>query len=64
MPRAAENSPRGGDIVGPDDPAFDPECNLYASEITEGRVRILAANGTTRRPEFATPKMPGGGLRA
>ena len=54
----------GGDIVGPDDPVFDPECNLYAGKITEGRVRVLAINGTTRRLEFATPKMPSGGLPA
>ena len=64
MPRAAQNSPMGGDIVGPDDPVFDPEGTLYASEITEGRVSVLGANGTTRRSEFAIPKMPNGGLRA
>jgi hypothetical protein len=63
MPRAAENSPMGGDIAGPDDPLFDPEGNLYASEITEGRVSVLAANGRMRRSEFAIPKMPNGGLQ-
>src|SRR5688572_1276310 len=31
-------SPKGGDIVAPDDLAFDAEGNLYATEITEGRV--------------------------
>ncbi len=41
-------SPKGGDIVGPDDLAFDPEGNLYATEITEGRVSVRAPNGTTR----------------
>ena len=41
-------SPMGGDIVGPDDLAFDPEGNLYATEITEGRVSVRAPNGTTR----------------
>lgn len=41
-------SPMGGDIVGPDDLAFDPEGNLYATEITEGRVSVRAPNGATR----------------
>ena len=64
MPRAAENSPMGGKIAAPDDPLFDPECNLYAGEITAGRVSVLAANGATRGSPFAIPKMPDGGLRA
>jgi sugar lactone lactonase YvrE len=41
-------SPKGGDIVAPDDLVFDPEGNLYATEITEGRVSVRAPNGTTR----------------
>ncbi len=41
-------SPKGGDIVGPDDLAFDPQGNLYATEITEGRVSVRAPNGHTR----------------
>ena len=41
-------SPLGGDIVAPDDLVFDPEGNLYATEITEGRVSVRAPNGTTR----------------
>jgi sugar lactone lactonase YvrE len=41
-------SPMGGDIVAPDDLAFDPQGNLYATEITEGRVSVRAPNGTTR----------------
>jgi sugar lactone lactonase YvrE len=41
-------SPMGGDIVGPDDLAFDSQGNLYATEITEGRVSVRAPNGTTR----------------
>ena len=41
-------SPMGGDIVGPDDLAFDSDGNLYATEITEGRVSVRAPNGTTR----------------
>jgi sugar lactone lactonase YvrE len=41
-------SPMGGEIVAPDDLVFDPEGNLYATEITEGRVSVRAPNGTTR----------------
>ena len=41
-------SPMGSDIVGPDDLAFDSDGNLYATEITEGRVSVRAPNGTTR----------------
>ncbi len=41
-------SPKGGEIVGPDDLVFDPQGNLYATEITEGRVSVQAPNGRTR----------------
>ena len=41
-------SPKGGDIVAPDDLVFDPEGNFYATEITEGRVSMQAPNGKTR----------------
>jgi sugar lactone lactonase YvrE len=41
-------SPKGGDIVGPDDLVFDPQGNLYATEITEGRVSMRAPNGESR----------------
>ena len=41
-------SPMGGDIVAPDDLVFDPQGNLYATEITEGRVSVRAPNGATR----------------
>jgi sugar lactone lactonase YvrE len=41
-------SPKGGAIVAPDDIAFDDEGNLYATEITEGRVSMRAPDGTTR----------------
>jgi sugar lactone lactonase YvrE len=41
-------SPMGGDIVAPDDLVFDPAGNLYATEITEGRVSMRAPNGATR----------------
>jgi sugar lactone lactonase YvrE len=39
---------KGGDIVAPDDIVFDDLGNLYATEITEGRVTMLAPNGATR----------------
>ncbi len=39
---------KGGDIVAPDDLVFDDAGNLYATEITEGRVSMLAPNGATR----------------
>ena len=39
--------PKGGDIVAPDDLVFDPAGNLYATEITEGRVSVRAPNGET-----------------
>ncbi|WP_348671892.1 SMP-30/gluconolactonase/LRE family protein [uncultured Abyssibacter sp.] len=41
-------SPKGGDIVGPDDLVFDADGNLYATEITEGRVSMLAPDGSSR----------------
>jgi sugar lactone lactonase YvrE len=41
-------SPKGGDIVAPDDLAFDADGNLYATEITEGRVSVRTPSGRTR----------------
>jgi len=41
-------SPMGAEIVGPDDLVFDPQGNLYATEITEGRVSMRAPNGRVR----------------
>lgn len=41
-------SPMGSEIVAPDDLAFDSDGNLYATEITEGRVSVRSPNGTTR----------------
>jgi sugar lactone lactonase YvrE len=41
-------SAKGGDIVGPDDLVFDAQGNLYATEITEGRVSVREKNGRTR----------------
>lgn len=40
--------PMGDDIVAPDDLVFDDAGNLYATEITEGRVSVRAPNGATR----------------
>ena len=41
-------SPKGGEIVAPDDLVFDAKGNIFATEITEGRVSVLAPNGQTR----------------
>jgi sugar lactone lactonase YvrE len=41
-------SPKGGDIVAPDDVAFDPSGNLFATEVMDGRVSVRDAGGTTR----------------
>lgn len=40
--------PMGGPIVAPDDLAFDDEGNMFVTEITEGRVTMIAPNGTAR----------------
>ena len=37
-------SPKGGDIVAPDDAAFDSTGNLYATEVMDGRVSVRLAN--------------------
>lgn len=41
-------APKGGDIIAPDDVAFDIRGNLYATEVMDGRVSIREPNGTTR----------------
>lgn len=41
-------SPMGGDIVAPDDLVFDASGNIYATEITEGRVSVLSPGGQAR----------------
>ncbi len=41
-------SPKGGDIVAPDDVAFDDGGSLYATEVMDGRVSMLDAAGRTR----------------
>jgi sugar lactone lactonase YvrE len=40
-------SAKGGDIVAPDDIAFDPRGNLYATEVMDGRVSLLEKDGGT-----------------
>ncbi|MYM61922.1 SMP-30/gluconolactonase/LRE family protein [Pseudomaricurvus sp. HS19] len=41
-------SPMGGAIVAPDDLAFDEQGNLFATEISEGRVSMRSPRGDTR----------------
>ena len=41
-------SPKGGHIVAPDDLVFDDKGNIFATEITEGRVSVLAPNGEAK----------------
>src|SRR6516164_4809089 len=41
-------SAKGGDIIAPDDVAFDPRGNLYATEVMDGRVSVLDTAGRTR----------------
>ena len=60
-------SPKGGDIVAPDDLAFDDAGNLYATEVMNGRVSVRDTNGiapgTARRPALSPTASPctGGG---
>jgi sugar lactone lactonase YvrE len=39
---------KGGDIIAPDDVAFDSAGNLYATEVMDGRVSVLDPAGQTR----------------
>lgn len=41
-------SAKGGDIIAPDDVAFDPNGNLYATEVMDGRVSVRDPAGRTR----------------
>jgi sugar lactone lactonase YvrE len=41
-------SAKGGDIIAPDDVAFDPSGNLYATEVMDGRVSMREPGGRTR----------------
>jgi sugar lactone lactonase YvrE len=41
-------SAKGGEIIAPDDVAFDPSGDLYATEVMDGRVSVLDTGGRTR----------------
>jgi sugar lactone lactonase YvrE len=41
-------SAKGGDIIAPDDVAFDSSGNLYATEVMDGRVSVLDTSGRAR----------------
>lgn len=41
-------SAKGGEIIAPDDVAFDPDGNLYATEVMNGRVSMRDTAGRTR----------------
>jgi sugar lactone lactonase YvrE len=41
-------SAKGGDIVAPDDVAFGPDGDLYATEVMDGRVSVLGQDGRSR----------------
>jgi sugar lactone lactonase YvrE len=41
-------SAKGGDIIAPDDVAFDPRGDLYATEVMDGRVSVRSTDGHTR----------------
>lgn len=41
-------SAKGGDIIAPDDVAFDSDGNLFATEVMDGRVSVRDAAGRTR----------------
>ena len=40
-------SAKGGDIIAPDDVAFDTEGNLYATEVMNGRVSACGTDGSS-----------------
>src|ERR1051325_8208503 len=46
--RVESVSAKGGDIIAPDDVAFDPQGNLYATEYYDGRVSVRGVDGRTR----------------
>jgi sugar lactone lactonase YvrE len=41
-------SGKGGDIIAPDDLAFDSKGNFFATEVMDGRVSMRGADGRTR----------------
>ncbi len=52
-------SPKGADIVAPDDVAFDASGNLYATEVMDGRVSVLDTAGRTRMLRDDVPSANG-----
>jgi sugar lactone lactonase YvrE len=53
-------SAKGGDIIAPDDVAFGPSGNLYATEVMDGRVSMREPGGGTRvlRDDLPTAAEP------
>ncbi|BBY45845.1 SMP-30/gluconolactonase/LRE family protein [Mycolicibacterium celeriflavum] len=52
-------SAKGGDIVAPDDVAFDSDGNLYATEVMDGRVSVrLAKNNAGGRTRVLRDDLP------
>ena len=41
-------SAKGGDIIAPDDVAFGPRGDLFATEVMDGRVSVRGTDGRTR----------------
>lgn len=41
-------SAKGGDIVAPDDLAFDPRGNMFATEVMDGRVSMRGSDGRSK----------------
>jgi sugar lactone lactonase YvrE len=52
-------SAKGGDIIAPDDVAFDPSGNLYTTEVMDGRVSVLDTRGRTRVLRDGVPSANG-----
>lgn len=52
-------SPKGGDIVAPDDLAFDSRGNLFATEVMDARVSVRDASGKTRVLQGELPNANG-----
>ena len=41
-------SPKGSEIIAPDDVAFDTSGNMFATEVMDGRVSVRDAGGAAR----------------
>ena len=51
-------SAKGGDIIAPDDVAFDPRGNLFATEVMDGRVSVRDTDGPHPRAARRRPVAP------